>query len=59
MAVQVKELAVKPSEDEIKNLISKSQDIKNKAYAPYSHFNVGAALLTDNGTVFTGMWVDH
>ena len=49
-----RERASRPSEDEIKNLISKSQDIKSKAYAPYSHFKVGAALLTDNGTVFTG-----
>lgn len=53
-SLAVRELAVQPSEDEIKNLISKSQDIKKKAYAPYSHFKVGAALLTDNGTVFTG-----
>lgn len=49
-----KELASKPSQDEIKNLITKSQDVKSKAYAPYSSFKVGAALLTDNGTVFTG-----
>lgn len=27
---------------------------RNKAYAPYSKFSVGAALLLDNGTIVTG-----
>ena len=47
--------AAELTEDEIKSLIKKSRDAKEKAYAPYSNFRVGAALMTDDGTkVFTG-----
>lgn len=39
---------------EIKNLIKKAQDAAIKAYAPYSKFHVGAAVLLSNGEVITG-----
>ncbi len=29
-------------------------EAREKAYAPYSHFRVGAALLLDNGKIITG-----
>lgn len=32
---------------------------KNQAYAPYSHFHVGAALLADNGKVYTGCNIEN
>lgn len=35
-------------------LMQKAVDIREKAYAPYSHFRVGAALLLDNGIIVTG-----
>lgn len=37
-----------------KLLIKKAFEAKKKAYTPYSGFNVGAALLTSNGKIFTG-----
>lgn len=36
------------------NLVKKAETAKKKAIAPYSHFPVGAALLTSDGTIFTG-----
>lgn len=35
-------------------LIEAALKVKENAYAPYSQFYVGAALLADDGTVFTG-----
>lgn len=43
------------SEEEIKDLIAKSNDAKERAFAPYSNFKVGAALLTVDGRIFTGI----
>ena len=35
-------------------LIKKARDIAKNAWAPYSGFNVGSAVLLDNGKVITG-----
>ena len=35
-------------------LMQKAIEVRGKAYAPYSNFNVGAVLLLDNGEVITG-----
>ena len=40
-------------------LFNEAQRIANKAYAPYSKFRVGAALLCDDGTVITGVNVEN
>lgn len=45
----VKDLAKKDAE-----LLAEAQKIVKSAYAPYSNFSVGAALLLDNGKVITG-----
>lgn len=42
-----------------KDLYKKADAAKQNAYAPYSHFQVGAALLTRDGTVFTGVNVEN
>jgi cytidine deaminase len=36
------------------SLISRAKEALKHAYAPYSHFQVGAAVLLDNGEVITG-----
>ena len=37
-----------------KNLVDLAKNATQRAYAPYSRFNVGAALLLENGAVITG-----
>lgn len=36
------------------DLLKKAFEARKNAYAPYSHFLVGAALLTAEGEIFTG-----
>ena len=37
-----------------KNLVAKAKHATNDSYAPYSSFNVGAALLLNNGEIILG-----
>lgn len=39
---------------EIQNLMHKAQEARENAYAPYSHFKVGAALLLESGEIVLG-----
>ncbi|XP_078286946.1 cytidine deaminase-like [Rhinoraja longicauda] len=45
--------------EETKKLIRKSHEAKAFAYCPYSKFPVGAALLTEDGKIFTGCNVEN
>lgn len=40
--------------DSEKELVDLSRRAYRRAYAPYSHFHVGAAILLDNGEIVTG-----
>ena len=40
-------------------LLRYAMEAQNYSYSPYSHFKVGAALLTVNGTVYTGTNVEN
>lgn len=40
-------------------LFALAQEARKGAYAPYSHYSVGAALLTASGQVFTGCNVEN
>lgn len=42
-----------------KELIDEAIKARGKSYSPYSHFAVGAALLTKSGRVFTGCNVEN
>ncbi|OHT46029.1 MULTISPECIES: cytidine deaminase [Flavobacterium] len=39
---------------DIQELMSQAVEVRKKAYAPYSQFRVGAALLLDNGKIVVG-----
>jgi len=38
----------------IQNLMNKAHEARENAYAPYSHFRVGATLLLDTGDIILG-----
>jgi len=40
-------------------LIQSAIDIRARAYAPYSDYPVGAALLVESGEIFTGVNVEN
>ncbi|MCF6295409.1 MAG: cytidine deaminase [Flavobacteriaceae bacterium] len=40
--------------DIIQSLMKQASSARDKAYAPYSKFSVGAALLLENGEIITG-----
>lgn len=44
---------------EYKELVEKAIEAREKAYAPYSEFLVGAALLCKDGTVYTGCNIEN
>lgn len=40
-------------------LLQAAKDVREKAYAPYSRFKVGAALRTETGALFVGCNVEN
>ncbi|MCH2166137.1 MAG: cytidine deaminase [Oceanicola sp.] len=41
------------------HLLDEARDVRTRAYAPYSNFQVGAALRTQEGHVFVGCNVEN
>ncbi|HMN62538.1 MAG TPA: cytidine deaminase [Anaerolinea sp.] len=42
-----------------KQLIEAALEVRRWAYAPYSHYRVGAALLTASGKVYDGVNIEN
>ncbi len=47
------------SDHQIDELVKTALQAREMAYAPYSHFPVGAALQTANGTIYAGCNVEN
>ncbi|MGC8786513.1 MAG: bifunctional UDP-N-acetylglucosamine diphosphorylase/glucosamine-1-phosphate N-acetyltransferase GlmU [Anaerolineae bacterium] len=44
---------------EDKELVALATEVRQRAYVPYSHYRVGAALLTASGKVYTGCNIEN
>lgn len=47
------------AEPDLDALFAAAKAVQQKAYAPYSRFKVGAAILADDGTVYPGCNVEN
>ncbi len=43
----------------IETMLETAKTARNNAYAPYSNFKVGAAILADNGEIYSGCNVEN
>jgi cytidine deaminase len=50
---------MKLTNGEFKKLLSQALQVRENAYAPYSKYAVGAALISSSGEVFTGANVEN
>ena len=47
------------SQEEKQSLIDLANEARKRAYVPYSHYPVGAALRTKSGRIYTGVNVEN
>lgn len=48
-----------PTKEEKQSLIDLANEARRRAYVPYSHYPVGAALRTKSGRLYTGVNVEN
>lgn len=48
-----------PSEHRVDELFQAAREVQRRAYAPYSHFPVGAAILSASGSIHVGCNVEN
>ena len=47
------------TQEQIGSLLDKAQEARDRSYAPYSHYHVGAALLTADGQIYQGCNIEN
>ncbi len=47
------------SDDTLHQLVETASEVRHWSYAPYSHYPVGAALLTASGKIYDGVNVEN
>ena len=52
-------MMMRMNQRQIDELVAAATEVRNRAYAPYSGYLVGAAVLTTDGRVFTGCNVEN
>lgn len=46
-------------DDTLRSILNLAKEVQNKAYAPYSDFKVGAAVLTASEKIYTGCNIEN
>lgn len=52
-------VSINKETEKVKELIKEAISAREFAYAPYSHFKVGAALLDQNGNIYQGCNIEN
>ena len=59
MSTKKAKLPAKAKPDPMAALIEAAHQIRQRAYAPYSRYHVGSAVLADNGKVYLGANIEN